>query len=256
MPSRSSRVEAWLTVASAMIGDVVREQRRRHDRPVVNLRPRERELHRRIHTGAPDGQHHIGARLTAQRRDCLLGGVVLRGDPVDGGDLVAGLDAGPLGRCVGQRRDHGDPPGANLDLDAESAVVARRGLGEGLVIVALEQVGIGVVQLVQHADRGLLVERRFADAVHVVRLHPGEHIIEQARALVHAAVVAHTALQQPAPGKERDARHCQDKSPPLLHDCLQRSGRRSRTAVQAASSSCSGLPVASKCTMPGPVTAT
>ena len=83
---------------------------------------------------------------------------------IDRDDLVAGLDAGTFRRGLRERRYDGDPAVAHIDLDAQTAVVARGGLGERLVVIVLQQDRIGILELLKQAGRRLLVEVALAES--------------------------------------------------------------------------------------------
>ena len=122
-----------------------------------------------------------------------------------------------LRRGLRQRRHDRDPAVAHVDLDAEPGVVARRLLGERLVVVAGEQHRVGVLELLQHAAGGLIVQLGLADRVDVVGVHVAEHVVEQPRLLIDVAAARDTTLQQPAAAQERDHGHQHDHTPALLH---------------------------------------
>ena len=102
-------------------------------------------------------------------------------------DLIARLDAGALRRRVRQGRHDGDPAVADLDLDSETAVIPGGGLVQGLEVVSLQEDGVRVVQLVEHAVDGQLVEAALVDRIDVVVGDVREHVFEQACLLVHRA---------------------------------------------------------------------
>src|SRR6266576_2492359 len=64
---------------------------------------------------------------------------------------------------VGKRRHDGDPSVSDVDLDAQTAVVAGRRFVERAEVVPLEEDGIRIVQLVEHAVDRHLIEAPFLD---------------------------------------------------------------------------------------------
>ena len=253
---RSSLVEAWLTVVSPTYAMLFGKSVRRVDRPVVDLRARQLELDRLRHAAPPDREHHLGAGRPAQARHRLLGGVALGRLAVDVDDLVAGLDAGPFGRRLRQRGHDRDPAVAHVDLDAEPAVVAGGRLGERLVVVALEQDGVRVVQLLQHArrwpsgrGRPRRCSRRSTSGPARARRRTGAPAID-------AAVVSTPRCSSHPP--EKNEMHATAKMSPQRCFMTASKGQAARSARPSRPRRATARPVQvpSKCTMPGPETAT
>src|SRR2546426_2431051 len=77
----------------------------------------------------PDPAHlelHRAARLAAQLLHGLIVLPAFGRATVQGDDLIARLDPRPLRGRVGKRRHDGDPSVSDVDLDAQTAVVAGR----------------------------------------------------------------------------------------------------------------------------------
>src|SRR3989441_9937163 len=96
------------------------------------------------------------ARLAAQLLHGLIVLPAFGRATVQGDDLIARLDPRPLGGRVGKRRHDGDPSVSDVDLDAQTAVVAGRRFVERAEVVPLEEDGIRVAQLVEHASIAIL----------------------------------------------------------------------------------------------------
>src|SRR6185437_2670368 len=75
------------------------------------------------------------------------------GEAIHLDQLIAGTDTGALGRRALHRGDHSDPSVAGIDLQAEAAVITRSPLQMPLQVLALQQRGVGIVQLLQQPPR-------------------------------------------------------------------------------------------------------
>ena len=98
--------------------------------------------------------------------------------------LIPGADAGPLAGRAGHRRHDGDPAVPGVDLEPDAAVVTGGALLQPLVVLAGEQRGVGIVQLLEHAVDRPVVELALGKRVDVVVPHVLEHLLEQARLLI------------------------------------------------------------------------
>ena len=169
----------------------------------MNRRARELVCDRLIDAGAPDGQLRCRSGRPAQLLHCLILLPPFRRAPIQLDDAVAGLDAGTLGRRVRQRRDDGDPAIAHIDLDAESGVVAGRGLGELPEVIRFQEYRIGIVQLVEHALDRHLVQLALVERIDVIVGDVRQHVVEQACLLVDRSGRLRFALQEPAARNHR-----------------------------------------------------
>src|SRR5436189_205210 len=205
----------------------------------------------------PDPAHLELYRAAGLAAQLLHGLIVLPAfgrATVQGDDLIARLNPRPLRGRVGERRHDGDPPVSNVDLDAQTAVVAGRRFVQRPEVVALEEDRIRIVQLVEHAVDRHLVEPPLLDRVHVEVGDVSEHVLEQTRLLVNGPRGLGLALQQPAPGGQRQAgRRADDHDIPELHETPRvESAVTAMTSRQAASCTAFLDCVASTCTTPGP----
>ncbi len=201
------------------VADTAVEHRARRNGLDVDLGADQGVLERVGDAGPPHRDRDLAARRATQRLDRLIVLPALGGLPVDLDDLVTGLHARPLGGSLRQRSHHGDPAVTNVDLDAETRVVAGGLLGQRLVVVSREQHGVGILELLEHAPRRLLVEIGLSQRVHVVRADVAQDVVEQAGLLVHVARPG-PPLQQPAAAQKGDRRHQPDHTPALLHTFL------------------------------------
>ena len=102
------------------VADVIVQHHRDLDRPDVNRGARELELDRIIDAQPPNGQLRRRTRRPAQLLHRLILFPPFRGAAVQLDNAVTRLNAGTLGRRIGQRRDDGDPAVAHVDLNAEA----------------------------------------------------------------------------------------------------------------------------------------
>src|SRR5439155_141892 len=111
-----------------------------------------------------------------------------------------------------------------------------------------------VVQLVEHAVDRHLIELPLVERVDVVVGDVRQHVLEQARLLVHGSLRHGLALQQPATGRERDARDDgDDQDLSELHDTPRvESTVTAMTSRHAASCTAFFDCVASMWATPGP----
>ena len=110
---------------------------------------------------AGDGQGDRLADLAAHLLDRVVDAHAKDGLAVDGGDVVAGLDAGPGRRGAVDRRDHLDRAILAGDLDAEAAVFAAR-------LVLHLAVGVGIEVVGMRIERGQHAVQRRLDQLLVV----------------------------------------------------------------------------------------
>ena len=172
-----------------------------------------------LHAHAPDLELDGGAGRAAQLPHRLVVLPPLGRPAVQHHDAVSGHHPRALGRRIGQGRDDGDPSVANVDLDPQAAILSRGLLGERVEVVRLQVDGIGVVELVEEAVDRHLVELALVDRVHVEVRDAREHVVEQARRLVHGPRRGRAALQQPPARGQRQHRGDDDEHDSLpLHD--------------------------------------
>jgi hypothetical protein len=126
-----------------------------------------------------DRHPHRGPGRATQRLQRLLGGEAAGGLPVDLHDPVAGHDPDALGRRSGQRADDGDAAVTHVHLDADPRVVPARALVQPAEAPGVEEDGMRIVQLVEHAAHGAPVERGVGQRVHIVAPEVLEHLLEQ-----------------------------------------------------------------------------
>src|SRR5256712_6060127 len=152
------------------------------------------------------------------------------------------------------RRHDGDPAFTDIMLHAQTAVVAGRRFVECAEVVPLEEDGIRVAQLVEHAVDRHLIEAPLLDRIHVEVGDVSEHVLEKTAVLVNGPRGLGLALQQPAPGGQRQAGRCADDHDiPELHETPRvESAVTAMTSRQAASCTAFLDCVASTCTTPGP----
>ena len=173
----------------------------------MNRGARHLELDRLFDAGSADRQLRRGRRGPAQFFDCLILFPTFGRPAVQHDDAVARLNAGALGRRIGQRRDDGDPAIAHLDLDAEAGVITGRRFRELPEIVRFEKDGIGIAELIQHAVDRHLVESLLVERVDVIIRDVCQHVVEQAGLLVDRPGRFGFALQEPTTadqGGEKD----------------------------------------------------
>ena len=154
-----------------------------------------------------DGGHlHVGSLGAFQRLGHLVRSPAVGGFAVDGGDDVAGVDAGAeRGRAL-VRRDDIDLIALLLDDHADAVIVAA-------LLFAHPGVGLGIVEIgvrvenAEHAGDGPVVDGRVGlvavDRLGVVLLHQRIDIGERLEAVAKLALVgrglrAHSALQYAA----------------------------------------------------------
>src|SRR6266513_741501 len=162
------------------VADLVVEHGRDLHRADVDHGAGELERERLLDAYAVHPELHRRSRLAPQLLHGLILLPALGRVTVQRHDLIARLDAGALRRRVRQGRHDGDPAVADLDLDSETAVIPGGGLVQGLEVVSLQEDGVRVVQLVEHAVDGQLVEAALVDRIAVVVGDVREHVFEQA----------------------------------------------------------------------------
>ena len=106
----------------------------------------------------------------------------------------------------------------------------------------------GILELVEHPVGGLGVELGLGDRVDVEIADVAQDVIEQAGLLVHAAVAARAALQEPPAAQEGERRDEYRDAPAMLHVCLHLCA----SSAHAASARRSAGSSAFKCCTPGP----
>src|SRR5690606_4444653 len=116
-------------------------------RTVVDDLAGDAEAEQLRHSGATHLDRDGAARRTAQQLEGLVLVETNTRLAVNGDDLVTRLDAGALGRGLRQRSDDEDQAVANVDLDAESTVVAGGLLIELAVVLALEERRVRIAEL-------------------------------------------------------------------------------------------------------------
>ena len=174
-------------------------------------------LDRLRNAAPPYGNDDLGSGLPAKSFHSLIVLPALGRLSIDFDDLITSLDAGSFRRCFRERSDHGDPAVPNVDLNAQTRVIARGLFGQCLVIVAREQHGVWIHELLQHAPRCLLIQIGLADRIDEVGVDVTEHVIEQASLLIDVAVAGNSSLEQPSSAEKGHQRNQHNQTPTLLH---------------------------------------
>ena len=171
-----------------------------------NLVANQVEDQRRSLAHAYRGHLDMGALGAFQSLGNLVGGPAVGGFAVDGGDDVAGVNAGAEGGRALVRRDDVDLVALLLDHHADAVIVAA-------LIFAQPGVGLGIVKIgvrieyPQHAGDGAVVDGRVGlvaiDGLGVVLLHQRINVGERLQAVAKLALVgcglrADSALQHAA----------------------------------------------------------
>jgi hypothetical protein len=155
----------------------------------------------RIGSFARDRHHDLGAGLAAHALHGLVEGKADNGFAIDGGQEVAGLDAGASGgRAVDRGNDAHDAIFAR-HLDAEAAIFAA---GGDLHVAVLGRVHVGGMRV----ERGEhAVDRRFdslalVDVGDIILLDAREHVGEQFKLTIDVALIA---IARSGPSQSADA---------------------------------------------------
>ena len=133
-----------------------------------------RSLDRRPCTLLPAGPRSVFSASSAVRPRADLPSISTMRSP----DEMPACSAG----VAVQRGDDGDPAVAHVHLDADAGVVAARALVEPAESALVEEDGVRIVQLSDHARHRLSVQQRVGERVDVVAAHVRQHLVEQARA--------------------------------------------------------------------------
>jgi len=187
----------------------------------VDLRADQAVLDRVGDAGPADRDRDLGSGVASQRLDRLVVLPAFGRLAVHLDDLVAGLDAGTLRRSFRKRCDHGDPPVSDIDLDAQTGVVARGLFGESLVVIAGQEDRVGILELLEHPPGGLLVQVGLADRVDEIGADMAQDVVEEAGLLIDVAIAGHALLQEPTAAQERDHCYQANHTPALPHNYLR-----------------------------------
>ena len=144
-----------------------------------------RDLHRETQGAeALDGERDARSRCAAQQARDLIGAEPAGGLLSHGHDAVTQLHAGAIGRRSRHRFHHRDPAVAHVELQADTAVVARHLLLQPLHAALGEERRVGVVQLVHEPRDRLAVERVERQRIHEARGDHAVDLFEEARAVL------------------------------------------------------------------------
>ena len=123
-----------------------------------NLVADDGELEGMIGAFAQHGDADGGALRSLEQIGYVGGAHIVGGLAVDGGDDVAGADAGAIGRGADEGSDHDDLVIARADRHAYAVILAALLFAQRGVRLGIEKVRVGV-ELVQHARDGAVINR-------------------------------------------------------------------------------------------------
>ena len=159
-----------------------------------------------VHAFAHDGEHDVGAGLSAHQLHRFGQRHPLHRGVVEPDHQIPRLDAGALRGGVVDGRDHLDEPVLHADLDPQAPELAARARLQLLVVVGYEVGGVRVEPGQHPADR-VLEQRPVPDRLDVIVLDLGEDLREGAEILQRQRCVV-AALREDALSEGQEDADC------------------------------------------------